>query len=177
MLTFAEKSLKKNVEGAISHLGELHSRCGHGAATRDFMTYKAQTSIIDFMSLLGANAYYRLLFVEVENQRHAMNFLSILAPEVAHVIPKPVCSILVEFTGQTSMEWECFQFGISKPMTCVLGSEIISMCLLWEINFWYTWRAVFLNELKAHGEAPQCVVQKKNPKTWKTSHRARRPDC
>lgn len=143
----------------------------------DFMTYKAQTSIIDFMSLLGANAYYRLPFVEVENQRHAMNFLSILAPEVAHVIPKPVCSILVEFTGQTSMEWERFQFGISKPMTCVLGSEIISMCLLWEINFWYTWRAVFLNELKAHGEAPQCVVQKKTPKTWKTSHRARRPDC
>ena len=54
----------------------------------DFMTYKAQTSIIDFMSLLGANAYYRLLFVEVENQRHAMNFLSILAPEVASCYTK-----------------------------------------------------------------------------------------
>lgn len=47
MLTFPEKSLKKNVEGAISHLGEVHSRCGHGAATRVGF-YDVQSTNLDY---------------------------------------------------------------------------------------------------------------------------------
>lgn len=30
-----------------------------------------------------------------------------------------------------------------NPVSCVRGAKIISVCFLWEINFWYSWRAVY----------------------------------
>ena len=125
------------------------------------MTYRTQTSIIDFPSLLGANAYYRLFFVKVEHHRHAIDFFSFEAPEVVQLIPN-VCPSLCAASRRSknsTMRWEPCLFWIFNPVSCVQGTKIISVCFLWEINFWYSWRAVFLNERKALSEVAQFVVQ------------------
>lgn len=69
------------------------------------MTHTAQTSIIDFASLLGVNAYYRLFFVKVEHHRHAMNFSSIAVQEIAQLISEhfalSLCYMLERLGGLT----------------------------------------------------------------------------
>ena len=97
---------------------ETRVACTRGRKTRSralySMTHKAQTSFIDFVSLLGAKAYYRLFFVKVEHHRHAMNFSSIALPETGQLISKPFYLTLCCFLGpsgkkpkSTELFWHC----------------------------------------------------------------------
>lgn len=94
----------------------------------------------------GANAYYRLFFVKVEHHRHAMKFSSIIVRETAQLISKPFHLTLrwsMGPSGKKAKSTELFRHCIFNPVSCVRGAKIISVCFLWEINFWYSWRAVY----------------------------------
>lgn len=94
----------------------------------------------------GANAYYRLFFVKVEHHRHAMNFSSIAVRETGQLIFKPVRLNLRWTLGRSGKKAESKELSWRykwNPVSCVRGAKIISVCFLWEINFWYSWRAVY----------------------------------
>ena len=94
----------------------------------------------------GANAYYRLFFVKVEHHRHAMKLSSIILQETGQLISKPFHLTLrwsMRPSGKKARSTELFRHCIFNPVSCVRGAKIISVCFLWEINFWYSWRAVY----------------------------------
>lgn len=93
----------------------------------------------------GANAYYRLFFVKVEHHRHAMKFSSIIVRKTGQLISKPFHITLrwsISQSGKKVKSMELFRRCVN-PVSCVRGAKIISVCFLWEINFWYSWRAVY----------------------------------
>ena len=67
-------------------------------------------------------------------------------------------------SGKKAKSTELFRHCIFNPVSCVRGAKIISVCFLWEINFWYSWRAVYSMNAKLIASGLSWSYKKKN---WK----------
>lgn len=110
------------------------------------MTHKAQTSIIDFVSLLGSQ---RVLSSILCQGRTPLSRNEILVYNRARNCSVDFQTLWCNSTltmgpsGKIAKSTELSRHCIFNPVSCVRGARIISVCFLWEINFWYSWRAVY----------------------------------